>query len=854
MGAQKNPVLEAALECARQGFRVFPLAWPKRGGGCSCQRGPKCAAAGKHPLQAGWQQSATTDPEKLAQIWRTWPYANIGLVTGESSGFIVIDIDPDKGGEESLEEWQRQHGRLPATVEVLTGSGGRHLYFRHPGVNIPNKQQWTHLPGLDIRGDGGLVVGPGSLHASGRRYEWEASSHPSELPMAACTPALLRLLTGPARNGAEGKRETRDEGSPAPVSPILEGCAWLRHCIHDAATLSEQEWYAMLTVAGRLEDGERLAHAWSKPHPQYTPEETAEKLRHACADTGPYTCATIRRQLGGEPHCSGCSHWGKITSPVVLGRQREAAWEPLPETVLITCGFVDDELPEDPDAVLVPSVEAPAGTRATPPAPALPKRALRQVPANVEAEMGVLGGAFQDVRAATVIAAELTAGDFYERAHGLIFEAVQDLLREGRSPNAASVRGWLHKRNLLERAGGDALLQAVAECAAGLPAVREYLRDIQEAAEHRWIIQQATEIAEEAYAQRKEAHSLRQDLVRKVLERERVRASGKGARDLREVWLDEGERIENNRREPVVYTGLDTVDRVAHGLQRGEIAIICGRPGMGKSVAGFQLARHAANTWGNTLIISLEMDAESMARRAMATETGIPYQQLRDSGRWSDLSGDIRPFDQESLNEIGEAIKRLRRTRHALLVDEDCHQLSRLIYRVHSYRIDPGIDCVVVDYGQLIKDDTLNQKSRVEEVTRVARALKNEVARPLNVPVYVLVQANREVDKRGAGKPNGKSSGLLVMSDLGWAAEWEQVAFQIHFLNRDPAFPKPEDGKPERVAPVLWDIHKNRNGSTGMVKLALEKDRFRFLSRDDKHAALEPPEDRSHWQDHELED
>jgi Protein of unknown function (DUF3987) len=107
---------------------------------------------------------------------------------------------------------------------------------------------------------------------------------------------------------------------PADLGSIVERCAWLRHCRDDAATLSEPEWYAALSIVGRCQDGDRSAHEWSAPYPRYTREETDEKLSHALRDAGPRTCANIR-QLGGEAFCSTCPYLGKISSPIVLGRQ-----------------------------------------------------------------------------------------------------------------------------------------------------------------------------------------------------------------------------------------------------------------------------------------------------------------------------------------------------------------------------------------------------------------------------------------------------------------------------------------------------------------------------------------------------
>jgi hypothetical protein len=102
------------------------------------------------------------------------------------------------------------------------------------------------------------------------------------------------------------------------LEPIIEGCAWLRHCRDDAATLGEPEWYAMLSIVGRCEGGENVAHEWSQPHSGYSPEETFTKLRHAVEASKPRTCQNIALNFG-DAYCRTCHQWGKIGSPSALG-------------------------------------------------------------------------------------------------------------------------------------------------------------------------------------------------------------------------------------------------------------------------------------------------------------------------------------------------------------------------------------------------------------------------------------------------------------------------------------------------------------------------------------------------------
>jgi putative DNA primase/helicase len=149
----------------------------------------------------------------VAGWWRRWPDANIGILTGKHSGFVVLDVDISHDGVdgiESLRQLRHRYGGLPETRSTITGSGGYHLLFRHPGGEriLPNVQRLDDLPGLDIRGDGGYIVAPPSMHASGARYEWENDEESAELP-----DWLMTLL----------ERPQRAKDTPRTPAPRIEG-------------------------------------------------------------------------------------------------------------------------------------------------------------------------------------------------------------------------------------------------------------------------------------------------------------------------------------------------------------------------------------------------------------------------------------------------------------------------------------------------------------------------------------------------------------------------------------------------------------------------------------------------------
>ena len=160
---------DAAIEYAKKGFAVFPLKYRD-----------------KVPLTRNGCKDATTDAAQIKAWWQQHPNANIGLATGAVSQnvFVIdLDIDEDRGidGYHSLEDWQREHGDFPETWTAITGRGGYHLYYRGNG-KIKNSA--GIIDGVDIRGNGGYVVAPPSIHKNGRRYEWEYSPDEFELAKA----------------------------------------------------------------------------------------------------------------------------------------------------------------------------------------------------------------------------------------------------------------------------------------------------------------------------------------------------------------------------------------------------------------------------------------------------------------------------------------------------------------------------------------------------------------------------------------------------------------------------------------------------------------------------------------------
>lgn len=175
--ADAHRLVEVAVRYADHGWPVLPLHSPKDGG-CSC-RVADCGSPGKHPRTPRGLHQATTDTDQVRAWWDRWPHANIGIATGTDSGLLVLDVDLPEGPD-SLARLEHEHGRLPATCEQRTGSGGRQLLFAHPDRPVGNRA--GVVAGIDVRGEGGYVVVPPSVHTSGRRYEWTGRTTPARIP------------------------------------------------------------------------------------------------------------------------------------------------------------------------------------------------------------------------------------------------------------------------------------------------------------------------------------------------------------------------------------------------------------------------------------------------------------------------------------------------------------------------------------------------------------------------------------------------------------------------------------------------------------------------------------------------
>ena len=151
-------MIRAALAYARKGLQIFP-----------------CQPCAKRPATANGLKDATTDPDRIRAWWHHEPAFNVAVATGTVSGIFVVDVD-GLDAEAELRKLEAEHGTLPATIEAITARG-RHVYFKMTAADVRNSASKI-APGIDIRGTGGYVLAPPSMHPTGRPYCWSVDCGP----------------------------------------------------------------------------------------------------------------------------------------------------------------------------------------------------------------------------------------------------------------------------------------------------------------------------------------------------------------------------------------------------------------------------------------------------------------------------------------------------------------------------------------------------------------------------------------------------------------------------------------------------------------------------------------------------
>lgn len=319
---------------ARLGWKVTPIH-DVTSGSCSCGRSDCTRSQGKHPRLKEWQLDASNDLDTIAEWARNWPEGNIGVVTGEASGFFALDVDPGNGGDQTLAELVAKHGELPHTPRQRSGSGGTHYLFKRPDFPLGNSAGKLGK-GLDTRGDNGQIVVAPSVTLKGA-YQWEVK--PWEHEVAPAPEWLLELLRTARPATVRPGASTEERGFfPAARPELLEQAALALEIHGPAVEGSGGDTHtfragAILTHDYALTEEEAwpLLWAWNTTcQPPWTAEDLIVKLRNG-AEHGKGEFGRCRALDAVETAKKLIADWQNVTEPdddsmwELIGRCRKLA-------------------------------------------------------------------------------------------------------------------------------------------------------------------------------------------------------------------------------------------------------------------------------------------------------------------------------------------------------------------------------------------------------------------------------------------------------------------------------------------------------------------------------------------------
>ena len=446
----------------------------------------------------------------------------------------------------------------------------------------------------------------------------------------------------------------------------------------------------------------------------------------------------------------------------------------------------------------------------------------RMPPQDIQAEQAVLGSIFLAPDELINAMEVLSAKDFYQRRHQLIYQAMINLFDRNEAIDVVTLKAELERGNALEDVGSVGYLVELSQATPYAGSIGFYAKIVADKALLRNLIQAANKIVAAGYEQDEDVSAIVEDAERGILEvSERRNSNGFQAIEdvLQETFRNIDQLAQNDEEITGIPTGYPALDKMTAGLQQGELIILAARPAVGKTAFALNIAQNiGTKTDASVAIFSLEMDAESLVKRMLCAEGLIDAGHLK-TGQLTD----------EEWGNLVVAMGSLSRA--SIFIDDTpgikVSEIRARCRRLAQEKKDLGL--ILIDYLQLIEGT--GRENRQQEVSEISRQLK-KLAKELKVPVIALSQLSRGVEQRQDKRP--------VMSDIRESGSIEQDADIVAFLYRDDYYqrdtddPDEQDDTRDNIIEVI--IEKNRSGARGTVELMFIKEYNKFSSlslRDD---------------------
>ena len=437
----------------------------------------------------------------------------------------------------------------------------------------------------------------------------------------------------------------------------------------------------------------------------------------------------------------------------------------------------------------------------------------RVMPHSVEAEQSVVGAMLMDKDAITKASEIISGNDFYQSAYGIIFDSMVELFNESKPVDLITLQERLKEKDVPAEV---ASLEFVKELVTAVPTsanVKYYAQIVADKSMMRKLIKLNEEIANTCYAGKESLEAVLEKTEKAVFDLLQKRNTGEYV-PIKQVVLNALDRIEKASKNKGTVTGIPTgfidLDYKLSGLQPSDLVLVAARPSMGKTAFVLNIAQYMAfKKDKGVAIFSLEMSKEQLVNRLFSLESQVDAQALR--------TGNMKDSDWEKLIEGAGIIGKS----NLIIDDTPGISVSELRSKCRKYKLEHGLDIVIIDYLQLMTGSVgKNSESRQQEISEISRSLKG-LARELNVPVVALSQLSRAVESRPDKRP--------MLSDLRESGAIEQDADVVMFIYRDEYYNK--DSEFKKQAEII--IAKQRNGPVGTVNLAWlgEYTKFANLSR-----------------------
>jgi len=441
----------------------------------------------------------------------------------------------------------------------------------------------------------------------------------------------------------------------------------------------------------------------------------------------------------------------------------------------------------------------------------------RLPPHDVEAEEAVIASILVDSEAIYHVAPILKAEDFFREKNAWAYEACLSLFERNDAINQVTLGHELARRDRLEEMGGLAYLSRLVTELPTPVGVEHYAGIVKRDAVYRRLIEVASRIAQMGYSggpDLEETLSRAEGMLLSLRSGERLSDFLHIKEILDDFWEGGGLESLRNGLEGNVRTGFVDLDTLLGGLKRSDLVILAARPSLGKTSLALNIARNAAvGQNAKIALFSLEMAAEQLAQRLLASESGVDSTRLR-------LGLHTEAEERRVMNALGVLAA-------ADIWVDDSAVLRMPEIRGKALRLhhDRGLDLVIIDYLQLIHG-TERGDNRVQEISYISRGLK-ELARELDVPVIAVSQLSRA--------PEMRSPHIPMLSDLRESGSIEQDADLVVFIYREEVYVRRDeweaqhaDGSPYPAGDAQIIVAKNRNGPTGTVHLRFRHNIARF--------------------------